>query len=183
MLRCVEFRGRRVSEGVPTRGGGEGRGARRRLAWGRLICSLMYLYVYCKGTEPRFKPYGAFAPTRVCRKKCILLFQKIQLNWTECPLIDKHVSKQALNWRINSLHISEIERPSSCSCLTVPYVYLGLLLVDLQVVSRWQGQLSAIIIARKPYSRESEKWTFVPLGFRWEGSAMFWCSTMYFIIV
>ena len=34
------------------------------------------------------------------------------------------------------------------------------------------GQLSAIVITHKPYSRESGKWTFVRLGFKREGCAM-----------
>ena len=100
------------------------------------------------------------------RKRAFMSYRNI------CILLNKYVRKHGLNWCVNSLHISELERPSSCSCLTVPYVHLGSLFVDLQVVSRWPEQLSAIIIAHKPYSRESEKRTFVRLRFKMKGCAM-----------
>ena len=48
-----------------------------------------------------------------------------------CNLLNKYLRKQGLNWCVNSLHKSELERPSSCSCLTVPYVYLESLFVVL----------------------------------------------------
>ena len=83
-----------------------------------------------------------------------------------CTLLNKYLRKQGLDWSVNLLHISELERPSSCSLLTVRYAYLWSLCIDLQVVSRWPGLLSAIIIAHKPYSRDSGKWTFVRLGFK-----------------
>ena len=83
-----------------------------------------------------------------------------------CTSFNKYVRKEGLNWSVNSLHIPELERPSSCSCFTVPYVYLWSLFVYLQTVFRWPGQLSAKIIAHKPFSRESGNWTFVGLGFK-----------------
>ena len=33
---------------------------------------------------------------------------------------NKYLHKQGLNWCVSSLHISKLERPSSCSCLTIP---------------------------------------------------------------
>ena len=77
-------------------------------------------------------------------------------NCVAAPL-NKYLCKQGLNWCVNSLHVSELERPWSCSCLEVTYVYLGSLFIDLQVVSRYLELLSATIIAHKLHFRESRK--------------------------
>ena len=69
---------------------------------------------------------------------------------------NKYVRKHGLNWRVNSLHISELEWPSSRSCLTVPYVHYCHVM-SLSVLSfHWQYML---------FSPHLSFFSFLPLAF------------------